>query len=85
MSAGANGPGHAIVGGPQADTLSTATGRQIAREPLVQFGVEHHNRIAKVGAVSVRKRWRGNLGEGGAAIGRVGRSRILVGIVIVDS
>src|SRR5439155_15812207 len=41
-------PGDAVGGGPQADALAAAAGRQVAGEPHAQARVVHHDRVAEV-------------------------------------
>ena len=83
MSAGPRSPGDAIGRGPQANALAAATGYQVAGEPLVQLGIEHHDRIAIVCAMPALERWRQRFRPGRAAIGGIGRTGIVVSVMVV--
>src|SRR5580704_12838099 len=83
VRAGTCGPVDAVGRGPQTDTLTAATGGKVAGKPLVELRIEDDDRIAVVGSVSISKRGRKDLGEGGATVGGVGSARIVVTVVIV--
>src|SRR5271166_86047 len=83
MSASSHRPVYSVRRSPQADALTTAAGCQVARKPLRQFQVVNHDRIAIIRAMAAGKRRRYDFGERGAAIGRVGHTRVVIAIVVV--
>jgi len=58
VGASSRAPRLAIGRGPQADALTVAALRQVAGEELAQLGVENHDRISYVKAMTVIKRRR---------------------------
>ncbi len=83
VSAGSHRPGLAVGRGPQADALTTATGRQVARKPLAQLQVVNHDGITVVRAMPRIERRRLDFSERGTAIRREGHTGIAAAIVVV--
>src|SRR5438552_8794764 len=74
VRAGPGGPTDAVGRSPHADALAAAAGRQVAREPRVESGVVHHDRIAEVGAVAGAEGLAGVPAD--PVIGRIGKAAV---------
>src|SRR5579862_1926380 len=62
-------PGLSVARTPHTNTLTTAAGRQVAGEPLVQFSVKNHQGVAVVGPMTGRKRGGNDFGKRRATVG----------------